>query len=164
MLADWYTGQYTVRSLAHKHRVSAPTAYNVVKGKPKAIEPLINKQMEINQELANFDTQSRQVFKQIIDERSKHLELITNATHTNINRMMRKFDKKDPEYVPDMPIMDNKLVQSTLKDARDSLLGREPAIINNQNNVSGGELRSPEDLLKAIKALQDRVMTVGDGK
>lgn len=136
MLADWKATTCTVRDLASKYRVSHTTAHNVVRGVPKDLCVLVDKQVEIKQELANFNGHEVDKFQEEVERRCKGLELVTNATHANLGRMMGKFDKGSADYQQEMSVMDHKLVQSTIKDARESLLGKEPqqAAASNYNN------------------------------
>jgi hypothetical protein len=46
--------------------------------------------------------------------------------------MLKKYDKKSPEYQAEMSMMDHKLAQSTIKDGRESLLGKEAS---SQTNI-----------------------------
>jgi hypothetical protein len=95
-----------------------------------------------------------EIHDELLNERTSHLKLINNATHINVNRMMRKFDPKSKEYQKEMTIMENKLVQSTIKDARESLLGKDiapPTVINNNNNSAPGR----EELLERLRQIDD---------
>jgi hypothetical protein len=73
VIADWEIGKYTVRDLAHKHKISIGTVHNIVSGIDKKIEPLVNKQVSINQELANLNEHELNNFKQEVDERSRYI-------------------------------------------------------------------------------------------
>jgi hypothetical protein len=63
VLADWKTGKYSTRTLAAKHRVSPGTVHNIVSGTEKTLEPLINAQVAIKQELANLNEQELNRFE-----------------------------------------------------------------------------------------------------
>lgn len=80
------------------------------------------------------------VHDELVEERTRHIQFITNATYKNISLMMEKVSEG-------CTLMDHKIVQSTIKDGRESLLGREapaPATtaiqINNNQSIERIEL------------------------
>lgn len=95
---------------------------------------LIQETVRVKEEFTTLLPRQQDYVVKEVEERLRHLAFITNATHININRMMRKFDPKDQEYMPEMTVMDNKLIQSTIKDGRESLLGKEASQTNVQVN------------------------------
>ena len=129
ILADWKTGKFTERELAYKHKISPSTAHNIVKGVGKTLEQLINKQVEINQEVAELPAQEISKFKQEVDERTKHMQFFTNATLKNVSLMAKKLTAQTS-------IIEHRQAQATLKDAKDVVLGKDPdtAIQINNNN------------------------------
>jgi hypothetical protein len=109
---------------------------------------LIQKAIELKQAKETMSPMAVSVHNEIVDERTKHLAFIQNATYININRMLNKFNPKSKEYQEEMPMMDHKLVQSTIKDGRESLLGKEappappPITVNNNTlNITNDDLQ-----------------------
>jgi transcriptional regulator with XRE-family HTH domain len=86
------------------------------------------------------------VHDELVNERTAHLKFINNATYININRMLKKFNPKSKEYQAEMSVMDHKLAQSTIKDGRESLLGKEASSQTNiqMNNTSNEVLQKVE--------------------
>jgi transposase-like protein len=132
VISDWKTGQYSIRKLALKHGISPTKAHDIVKGINRENEQLIERSVELEQELMLLPEQERASVRNEVDIRLKHLAFIDNATAINISRMLKKYDKKSPEYQAEMSMMDHKLAQSTIKDGRESLLGKEAS---SQTNI-----------------------------
>lgn len=151
MIADWKTGKYTLDELGHKHKVSKSTAHNVTRGIEKTLGQLIDKEIAIKQEVMHLSGKEYELFHKEVDLRTKHLQLLYDSTHKNVSLMMKKFDnqKRADKFSMD----DHKTVQQTLKDARTTLLGNEPAVsIQNNNNVNQSPLRSmtPEEIREEL--------------
>ena len=145
VIADWKSGNYTISELSRKHRIAYSTAGKAVQGVPKTIAELVEREVEIKQELMKLNRRETLIFNEEVDLRTRHLTLLYDSTHKNISKMMERFDKKSAVF----SIEDHKAVQSTLKDARTTLLGNEPAVaIQQNNNVNQSGLRSmtPEEI------------------
>ena len=138
VIADWKTGKYTERTLAAKHNISTGLAHKLVVGVSKNIAELVSAQIEvklaqgeIDQKLALMNEHELSNFVSDVSEGYADAMFIRTHTHANVAMMMKKVDGTTS-------IMEHKLVQSTIKDARESLLGKEQpqTIVNNQNNVA----------------------------
>jgi transposase-like protein len=143
VISDWKTAQYSIRKLALKHGISPTKAHDIVKGINRENEHLIERSVELAPELLLLPEQERTSVRNEVDIRLAHLAFIGNATAININRMLRKYNKKSPEYQAEMSMMDHKLAQSTIKDGRESLLGKEatpPSQTNIQMNSTSNEV------------------------
>jgi hypothetical protein len=145
VIADWKGGNFTLTELGRKHHIATSTVAKVVKGIPKTIAELVTREVEIKQELMKLNVKEARIFHEEVDLRTRNLTLLYDSTHKNITKMMERFDSKKAVFSID----DHKAVQSTLKDARTTLLGNEPAVaIQQNNNVNQGGLRSmtPEEI------------------
>ena len=131
MLADWGTGDFTVRSLADKHKVSPATAQGVVKGQPKHLEPIINSLVKSNQEVALLSEHELNSVEHAVEEKTKHIEFFNNATIRNISKMLKNHIEPQ-EATPS--IADHRLAQAAIKDGRETVLGKEPTTSVNIDN------------------------------
>lgn len=131
--ADWKTGKYSVRKLAVKHRISSGTVHNIVSGLDKTLEPLINAEVAIRQELATLNEHELNTFEQEVNERTRHIRLFNSATEKNITLLMDKVDA-------DTSIYDHHTVQATILKGKETVLGKQPetAIQINNTNTPGG--------------------------
>lgn len=127
--ADWKTGKYSVRKLAAKHRISSGTVHNIVSGLDKTLEPLINAEVAIRQELATLNEHELNTFEQEVNERTRHIRLFNSATEKNITLLMDKVDA-------DTSIYDHHTVQSTILKGKETVLGKQPETAIQINNNS----------------------------
>ena len=146
--ADWKTGKYTERSLAHKHKISPATAHNIVAGLSKSLEPLISKQVALNHEVANLPEQELSRFKQEVDERTKLETFFRNshvlAAKTLVTKIQR--DGVNAGYAELSSAVNG------LSKAQESVLGKSPdTIINNMVQTNVQFDRSPERV-RAVRA------------
>lgn len=164
-LADWKGNVCrTVRDVADKYKISVATAHKLVKGEEKTVAVLVNKQCELNQEVALLNEHELNAFTSEVVERSKHIQFFTSATLRNISVMMSKIK---PETVntetkqvidPGSTISDHRVAQAAIKDGRDTVLGKTPdtAIqINNTNNSAPQPIQTtdPQEALAAYTAM-----------
>ena len=160
VIADWKTGSYTERALASKHKISPGTAHNIVAGIEKTLEPLISKQVEINQELSELSEQEMSKFKQEVDERSKHIQFFKGAHMLAATTAVKKL-KEDGTRASYQEI--NSAVNA-LSKAQESVLGKEPnTVINNINENSNSVqsavvgVQSPEDVKRINELLKSYI-------
>jgi len=116
--------------------------------------------IKIKSEISTLDSTLRTVVENDIAERTKHLDLIHNATHINVNRMMKRFEDKNALF----DFAEHRNVQATIKDARESLLGKEAAptaIIHNQNNQANVDSDSAKSWLQEKLRAIDSTATKG---
>lgn len=127
--ADWKTGKYSVRKLAAKHRISSGTVHNIVSGLDKTLEPLINAEVAIRQELATLNEHELNTFEQEVNERTRHIRLFNSATEKNITLLMDKVTE-------DTSIYDHHTVQATILKGKETVLGKQPETAIQINNNS----------------------------
>jgi hypothetical protein len=80
---DWRTGQFTQRDLAHRWGVSPSKINQLVKGVPKDLQPLINKNVELNQELANLPEQDAHMVVSTAESIAHKLTFINDQAIAN---------------------------------------------------------------------------------
>lgn len=132
LVADWKTGKYTVRDLAHKHKVSHTTAHNLTKGVDKTLAPLIDKIVETKQELATLSLQELTNVEDEVDSRIRGLQFFKNVTHRNLSMLDKKLSEETT-------IQEHLIAQTAYQKGRETWLGKESAPttavqINNNNN------------------------------
>jgi hypothetical protein len=137
IIADWETGKYTERSLAHKHKISSGTIHNIVTGVTKSLEPLISKQVEINQEIAKLNEQELSNFKQEVDERTRDLTYFNKTQIRLANIAVEMVEEK--KQTGELSMMELSSASRVVKDSREGVVGKAPdtAIqINNNGSTS----------------------------
>lgn len=141
LLADWKSGTFTERDIAYKYKMSAGTAHKIVTGIDKTMEPLISKQVEINQELANLNEHEVSKFKQEVDERTKHINLFNNLAVKNAIKASELLCETQS---------DHERLSNTILRSKEVVLGKAPdtAIQVNNNN-------------QPVQAIQVEIIRVG---
>jgi len=127
VLADWKTGKYSVRKLADKHRVSPGTIHGIVKNIEKTLEPLINAEVAIKQELATLSERELNTFNNEVDERTKHLVFFSNAAVRNVAEAMETPCESQGDF---------RQRAETILKGKETALGKQPETaiqINSQN-------------------------------
>ena len=128
IIAEWRTGEYTVRKLATKHRVSPAYVGKVVKGVPKDTKDIIDKMVSVKQELATLDEQSAEIVHQIVDKKTEHLLFFSNAAIKNVQEAMSEECTGQSDY---------KLRAETIAKGKEVCLGKDPMVaVNNTVIVS----------------------------
>lgn len=146
ILADWKTGKYSTRKLAAKHRISYGTVHSIVSGVEKSLEPLINTEVAIRQELANLSDHELNTFVNEVNERTRHIVLFSTATEKNIITLMSKIDAS-------MSIGEHLATQTTILRGKETVLGKEPSVavqINNQGQTKPQSDLTPEQAWQSL--------------
>ena len=132
IITDWRTGAYTERSLAAKHKVSQSTIHQIVAGIEKTLEPVIIKQIEAKQELAQLSNQEIITVNQIVDERTKHIQFFNSLTTRNLSMMADKLSAETS-------LLEHRIAQAAIKDGKETVLGKTPDTAIQINNATGGQ-------------------------
>ena len=128
ILADWRTGEFSIRTLAHRHDVSAAYVGKLVKGVPKDLSEVVDAGIKFRSALLQENRQVGDAVSQIVDEKTRHLAFFRDATVKNVSLMMEKIGRETS-------IDEHKAAQDTILKGRETVLGKTPdtAIqINNQ--------------------------------
>jgi len=86
LLADYYTGLYTVRELSDRHNVSKSTVSNITKGIEKKNADIVDKKVSIIQATKNLDGQELDAIDRAVQFKSALLGDIERFS----NRAMQK--------------------------------------------------------------------------
>lgn len=151
IISDWKTGKYTERALAAKHKVSPATIHNIVTGIEKTLEPLISKQIEINQTVANLSEQEISKFKQEVDERTKQLMFFQGAhmLTARIAVMKLEADNTDASY------QDLNAAANAITKAQEGVLGKTPDVAVQVNNNNVASSISIDQFREVVRQVQD---------
>ncbi|MEC4682365.1 MAG: hypothetical protein VST70_01605 [Nitrospirota bacterium] len=147
ILADWRTGEYTIRTLAHRHDVSSATAGKIVKDVPKDLLEIIDAGVKYRSAILSEKRQVGDALSQIVDEKTRHIAFFANATVKNVSLMMEKIGGRTT-------IDEHKTAQDTLLKGRETVLGKSPETaiqINNQLPKKSLEDYSDEELIDIIE-------------
>jgi hypothetical protein len=137
--ADWRTGDFTSRDIAHKYKISIGLVSKLTKGLPKDLMPLVNKKVEVKQELARLDEKSVNAVNTVVHEKTKHIQFFNNATIKNIQTMVKKIDEETT-------IAEHRLAQDAIAKGRETVLGKQPdTAIQINNNVNNSPLEKMTD-------------------
>jgi hypothetical protein len=94
LIADHKTGQFSQRELARRYNISPAYVNKVVKNIPKEDEELVNAGIAYRTALAQRDEQSVNAIENIVNEKTKHLQFLHNATLKNISVMVKKLNEE----------------------------------------------------------------------
>ena len=128
---DLLAGTETIRSLAKKYEVSPAAIMKYKALIDDESEQIVNAGVAYRTGLSKIEDQKKvNAIVNAVDERTKHITFLNNATLKNISTMIKKIDEKSTMY-------DHKLAQDTIAKGKEVLLGKEAdTVINNQNNQS----------------------------
>ena len=90
-------------------------------------QQLIVDSARVKAEISTLDSTVLSVVEKEIEERTKHLQFFTNATLKNMSSMMKKIGD-------DTVIVEHKIAQAALKDAKETVLGKTPDTAIQINN------------------------------
>ena len=148
ILADWRTGEYSIRALAIRHDVSAAYVGKLVKGVPKDLGEIVNAGIKFRSALLQENRQVGDAVTKIVDEKTRHIAFFANATVKNVSLMMEKIGAKTS-------IDEHKTAQEAILKGKETVLGKSPETaiqINNQvNNKKGPDDYTDEELAAALE-------------
>jgi len=155
LLADFKTGAFTQRELAHKYKLSVARISALTKGVPKDLENIVNTKSQIEHELSLKSVQEVNAVSEQVNIRTKHLQFIHNATLKNASVMMKKINDKTP-------VIEHKMAQETINKAGEALGVIEKGGSNiNFNNTNAQQINAEELPPAALrKAIADRGLPV----
>lgn len=149
LVTDLMAGTQSVRQLAKKYGVSNATIQNYKEEIDPQSEQVINAGVAYRTGLAQIEDQQKvNAIVNAVDERTKHIQFLNNATLKNVATMMKKIDEKTTIY-------DHKLVQDTIAKGKEVLIGKEAdtsVTINNTNTNANAMQYKPQTVEDASKA------------
>lgn len=134
IIADWKTGDYKQRDLAHKYKVGLGTINKLTKGVDKSTEAIVNKLVEAKQALSELDEQTVNAVNAVVDAKVKWLEYLNKAALKNVQESMS---------APCNAQVDFKHRADTIGKAKDVLLGKD-ANVAVQVNTQVSEVKKSE--------------------
>jgi hypothetical protein len=93
ILADWHTGQFSVRELAIRHKIGKTTVANLVQGIEPKHKDKVDALVSVKTALAQESGQEVDSVNRVVDEKTKHLQFLHNATLKNISVMAKKLNE-----------------------------------------------------------------------
>lgn len=141
IIAEWRTGEYTVRQLADRHGVSPSFAGACVKGVPKDTKEIVDKLIESKCQLAQLDGQSMDAVHEIVDRKTSHLIFFANAAVQNVKEAMASPCESQGEF---------RLRAATIKDCKEAAVGKEPSTAIQINTAQNAVSLSRDDLAAII--------------
>ena len=85
ILADWRTGEYSIRAIAYRHDVSSALVGKLVKGVPKDLVDVIDAGVKYRTTLLQENRHVEDAVSKIVDEKTRHIAFFANATIKNIS-------------------------------------------------------------------------------
>lgn len=114
ILADWHTGQYSHSELGKRYNTSHVTIGKICKGiEPKHAEK-VTAQIAINTALADESYKEVTAINRAVEEKTRHLQFLHNATLKNVSVMSKKINENTS-------IDDHKKAQETIHKAGQTL-------------------------------------------
>lgn len=93
LIADWKLGTFTVRELAKKYSISKTTVGTAVKNQDKLLGQLVEKQIEIKQELKKYNQKEKDKFFKEVDKRELELNFLDSVVMKNIQAVVANIDQ-----------------------------------------------------------------------
>lgn len=143
VVTDWKKG-VSQNDLAKMYGISKGTVNNWCKGVSQIIEPLVNAQVKINQELTNLTDRELTAFRNEVEERTKHLMFFTNSALKNQQLANRKLTQ-------DAPITDLEAHSRITARNKETVLGKSPDTAVQINNEQPQEQRTIRILRAGIE-------------
>lgn len=92
VFADWHTGRYSKNELSKKYNVSHTAVNKKLKGVEPKHKDKVSELTRIKTELAEESCKEVSAVEREVEEATKHLQFIKNATLKNLSSMTRKID------------------------------------------------------------------------
>lgn len=142
--ADFKTGDFSVRKLADKYKVSVGFVAKHVKGMDKEFEEVVNAGVAYKSSLANLDEHSVNAVNDVVNERTKHLiyfqnsalrgqELANNVLHSVTNQYQNASEQEKEELTV-KAIMTAKEHSVITQRNKESVLGKDQEVQKPVNN------------------------------
>lgn len=129
IVADWRTGEFTIRQLAIKHGVSSSFVGEHTKNIDKDTASLVDRIVETKQELALLDGHAMAAVDKIVEERTKHIQFFNDAAIKNVKSAVSKIGEETTQ-------MEHRMLADTILKGKETVLGKAPDTqVNVQNNV-----------------------------
>jgi hypothetical protein len=152
IVAEWRTGKYSLRDLADRHKISRGTIHNLVAGIGQDIGQLVDKQVEINQQLAGMNRQEVDVFRDEVDERQKYHQFFTNQAVRNVESAMRKLDDE-----VEVTLFEHKALAEVIQKGKETVLGKDAAVVVNNTNTNAQQNNVIEQTADQVRGMIEKM-------
>lgn len=126
VITDWKKG-VSQNDLAKIYDISKGTVNKWCKGVEQTIAPLVNAQVQINQNLAQLNDREMTAFRDEVTERCKHIELFTSSAIKGQHLANKLLDSATS-------LGEVKTHSSITRNYREAALGKEPTTAVQVNN------------------------------
>ena len=147
VIADWKTGDYRQRDLAHKHKISLASINNLVKGVEKSTEQLVNNLVKTNQALKTLDETNVHAVSEVVDRRTKRLSWLENAAMKNASEAMLAACTEQRDF---------KDRADTITKTKEILFGKEPQMAVQINNSAAQPKVSVDEYARIAREALNR--------
>lgn len=93
ILADWHTGQFSVRELGARHNIGKTTIAKLVQGIEPKHKDKVDALVSVRTALAQESGQEVDSVYRAVEEKTRHLQFLHNATLKNISVMAKKLNE-----------------------------------------------------------------------
>ena len=135
ILADWQTGDFTQRDLAHKYKLSTGAIAKITKDEPKSTAHIVSKIVEAKQELSQLDEQTVKAVNDVVDSKVKWLDYLNKAALKNVQQSMA---------APCVDQQDFRSRAQTIGIAKEVLVGKNPDVAVQVNTQVTNETTKSE--------------------
>ena len=148
-IADHKTGHYSQRKLADKHGISVGLVSKITKGVPLDLEHAVNARVGAAVAIDGLSERDVNAVHAVVDEKTKHLQFIHNATLKNLSVQMKKVNDTTTHQ-------EHKFVQETLNKGGEALgvLDKGGTTINNTAQAAVVQNNKPT-VEQAMQNLKD---------
>lgn len=143
---DWSTGEYTMRSLAHKHKVSAATVSNIVNGLEKNLEVIINKKVNAEQEIAKLNEQEVNTVNEHVNRKIEDSKMIRALTKNNMVGVAAKLKNHK-----ELDMLAHKNAQDLIDKASITLGINQRHAPKSETNINNTNENTQQTAVKVIK-------------
>jgi len=95
ILADFHTGQFSIRELAIKHTIGKTTIANICKGIEPKNKIIVDTLVAVHTELSEQSGQEVDSVQKIVDKKTEHLKLINDNATKLANKLSIMADQID---------------------------------------------------------------------
>lgn len=117
MIADWRTGEYSQRDLAHRHKVSLGLVSKHTKGIAQDMNAIVNAGVQYRQGLEGHDERMVNAVVHVVDERTKHIQLFNKLA---VNNALQAAS------LPCETQQDHERLSNTILRSKEVVLGKSP--------------------------------------
>ena len=137
LLADYHTGDYSQRQLAKKHKISNGTVANLTKGLGKKNERLIQKKVEVAQELELLNEQELSAVEHSVKFKLDMLKDIEKFSYSAMNKAndLVKLSDSGNDFKAVVEGVDKLSIMTKINDRHSKPVSVQQNTQNNGDNI-----------------------------